>query len=72
MVRRVDREFDILPFLKMQILLRGIVKKSLTPQVHKRHDLTYISSADDVTGIKPKAIFKKGKGKNSPSKSTPT
>jgi hypothetical protein len=63
--KRVSREFNVLTFLKMQILLRGMIKKNLTPQVHKRHDLTWSSSADEITGYKKKIILQK-KGKTAP------
>ena len=42
-----------------------MIKKNLTPQVHKRHDLTWSSSADEITGYKKKIILQK-KGKTAP------
>lgn len=76
--KRVKREFDVLTFLKMQILLRGMIKKNLTPQVHKRHDLTWSSSEDEITGYRRKGQSNccnrkqgsKGKGKVSAKKSS--
>mgnify|MGYP007004389168 CR=1 FL=1 len=44
-----------------------MIKKNLTPQVHKRHDLTWSSSADEITGYKKKIILQK-KGKTVPKK----
>ena len=64
--KRVQREFDVLTFLKMQILLRGMIKKNLTPQVHKRHDLTWSSSEDEITGYRRKQTPGKGKTKVAP------
>jgi len=60
----------------MQILLRGMIKKNLTPQVHKRHDLTWSSSEDEITGYRRKGQSScckrkpKGKGKVSAKKSS--
>ena len=66
--KRVSREFNVLTFLKMQILLRGMIKKNLTPQVHKRHDLTWSSSEDEITGYNRKKVPGKGKSKVAPPK----
>ena len=66
--KRVSREFNVLTFLKMQILLRGMIKKNLTPQVHKRHDLTWSSSEDEITGYRRKRVPGAGKSKVAPPK----
>ena len=41
-------------FLKMQVLLRSLAKKSAAGAIIKRLDLTYTSSEDDITGFKQK------------------
>ena len=42
-----------------------MIKKNLTPQVHKRHDLAWSSSDDEITGYQKKKVVKTvpGKGK---------
>jgi len=70
--KRVQREFDVLTFLKMQILLRGMIKKNLTPQVHKRHDLTWSSSEDEITGYRRKQTPGKGFTKVAPPAKKPS
>ena len=40
-----------------------MIKKNLTPQVHKRHDLAWSSSDDEITGYQKKKIVKAASGK---------